>query len=149
MTEFKTRSGRCACGAVTFEASVPDEYHACHCAMCRRWAGGVFMSVPGRKVEFAAPENLNRWQSSDHAERASCRYCGSAIFWRALGDETHMLNVGAFDDQSGLTFAGEVFVDEQPDHYRFEGESGRERLTGQECIEKYMPPTTSDEGSEP
>lgn len=145
MADYTSRRGRCACGAVTFEGKMPREYHACHCETCRRWAGGVFMAIEAREVRFVQPENLNRWRSSEWAERASCRYCGSALFWRALGNEIYMLNVGALGDQSGLQFAGEVYVDEQPDHYRFEG--ARDRLTGEEC--RALHRAEAKEGSKP
>ena len=132
---MSTRTGHCACGAVAFEAEVPDAYGVCHCDTCRRWAGGVYMAVRGREVSFSAPENILRWRSSELAERGSCRLCGSALFWRALDREDHMLNVGAFEDQSGFELVREAFVDEQPDHYRFAGE--HEGVTGAEAMLKY------------
>ena len=131
----RTRTGRCACGATTYEAEVPDEFGACHCETCRRWAGGVYMAIRARAVRFAAPENILRWQSSKWAERGSCRVCGSALFWHFLGADEHMLNVGSLDDQSDLRFTQEVFVEEQPAHYRFAGE--RESMTGAELMMKY------------
>lgn len=133
--EAATRTGRCACGGVVYEAEVPATYGACHCETCRRWAGGVYMAIRAREVRFSAPENVLRWRSSEWAERGSCRVCGSALYWRFLGGDDHMLNVGTLDDQSGLTFGQEVFVEEQPDHYRFAGE--RETMTGAELMMKY------------
>ena len=38
--------GHCLCGAVQleFEPKAP-EIHACHCEMCRRWAGSAFVEI--------------------------------------------------------------------------------------------------------
>lgn len=131
-----TRTGRCACGAVAFEAEVESGYSVCHCALCRRWAGGPVMQVPARAVRFSAPGELLRWRSSPHAERASCRHCGSHLHWRLSDGSFEMLSVGALDDQSGLTMAEEVFIDAEPAHYAFADPAARERLTGAELMQK-------------
>lgn len=141
------RTGRCACGAVTFEAEIETGYSVCHCAMCRRWAGGPVMEVPAREVRFAEPGNLVRWKSSEWAERWSCKHCGSSLYWRLRDGGIEMLSVGALDDQSGLTMAEEVFVDAQPGHYRFAGE-GRRRLTGTELMQMLSGGDAADDGKD-
>ena len=51
MTEPVRQAGQCLCGAVRFDAVIARaEMGACHCAMCRRWTGGVFLSVECREV---------------------------------------------------------------------------------------------------
>ena len=46
MANETKRTGRCLCGAVHFEVSVPEaKYSMCHCGMCRRWSAGPFMTV--------------------------------------------------------------------------------------------------------
>ena len=41
-----THTGSCLCGAVTFTATeLPDETGACHCQMCRKHSGGVFLGM--------------------------------------------------------------------------------------------------------
>lgn len=134
---LSTRTGRCACGGVAYEAEVPRDYGVCHCQTCRRWAGGLYMAIKARSVRFSAPENILRWRSSEWGERGSCRLCGGALFWRFVGDEAHYLNVGTLNDQSGLRMSDEVFVDEQPGHYRFSGAEDRDRMTGAELMLKY------------
>ena len=49
MTE--TMTGRCACGAVRFEAEIDsDEAYLCHCRMCQRATGSV--SIAFKKRQF-------------------------------------------------------------------------------------------------
>jgi hypothetical protein len=39
------KSGRCLCGAVSFSAEeVKSEISACHCRMCQRISGGIFIT---------------------------------------------------------------------------------------------------------
>ena len=47
------KTGRCLCGAVTFTAKgVERHVHACHCGMCRRWAGGPGFVLSAESVAF-------------------------------------------------------------------------------------------------
>ena len=39
------RAGGCLCGAVRYEATEPpQEVGYCHCRMCQKWTGNVFMA---------------------------------------------------------------------------------------------------------
>ena len=99
------RTGRCLCGAVSFEArGEPSPVHACHCDDCRRFVGGAFIAVSVTDVDIRGPV---RWfASSDWAERGSCETCGSALFWRLReGSEEAggpAIALGAFDDPRGF-----------------------------------------------
>jgi hypothetical protein len=68
-----TMHGACLCGAVSFEAE-PErpEVHVCHCEMCRRWTGSALMcvSVKPAAIRFGGAEHIERFPSSDWAERA-------------------------------------------------------------------------------
>jgi hypothetical protein len=133
------KTGRCLCGAVTVTATAVDPHvHACHCAMCRRWNGGPAMaSNCGTTVEIAGAENVTAYRSSAWAERAFCKTCGTNLFYRVVESDELIVNVGIFDDQSGLELAGEIFVDEQPGWYGFAGE--RNRMTGAEVFAMFAP----------
>ena len=119
MTEpMQTMAGRCACGAVTFTALVPKTYGVCHCDMCRRWTGGVWMGV----VADSTPQingPIEVWTSSRMARRAFCQKCGSSVWHQANMAKTPTLGQGLFDDQSGWTRSREIFIDAKPDHYAF------------------------------
>ena len=43
--------GKCLCEKIQVEiVDVPETFDVCHCLSCRRWTGGVFMSVLGGKI---------------------------------------------------------------------------------------------------
>jgi len=113
-----TQTGRCACGAVTFSVKAPKTYGACHCEMCRRWTGGVWMGVVALAEPVVTGE-VTRWTSSKIAERGFCARCGSSVWHRPKIGSMPTLGQGLFDDQTGWTRTREIFVDDQPDHYAF------------------------------
>ncbi len=129
--------GRSLCGAVRFTARPRAvEMDVCHCGMCRRWTGGVFMGVEcGTSVEVEDPQTLGVYVSSEHAERVFCRTCGSSLFWRMRDGSVTAVSAQAFDDPATFPFEKEIFVEEQPDNYRFAGE--RVRMTGVEAIAAF------------
>lgn len=52
-------NGKCLCGAVTFSAEAVDPHlHACHCSMCRGWAGGPMLAATASGVTFGGEEFL-------------------------------------------------------------------------------------------
>ncbi|MBR0553075.1 GFA family protein [Stakelama marina] len=132
-------NGRCLCGAVTVTASPPGpELDACHCTMCRRWGGIAFLSTRGvAEPAFTGTEHIRRYASSDWAERAFCDRCGTHLFFHYKPHDTYSFPVGLFDDAPDAAMAEEIFIDEKPDYYAFEGD--RERLTGAQVIAKYAP----------
>jgi len=124
------RTGACACGAVRWKALIAATAGACHCGMCRRWSGGVFLSVNSAALSWTAGhDRIAVWTSSPWAERGHCRDCGSALFYRVTAEgpmrgETH-LAAGTLDDAEGLTLGIEVHADAQPAYYRFAQETTR------------------------
>ena len=131
------RTGQCLCGAVSFKVALKDRHvHACHCSMCRRQTTSPFMALEASgTLEIEGRENLTIYQAREWAERFFCKGCGSVLFWRLIDGSAVMASVGALDDQSGLDFSSEVFIEEKPDFYAFAGE--RKRLTGQERLAEF------------
>lgn len=116
-------TGKCACGAVQVKAKVPKTYGVCHCQMCRRWCGGMWMAVyPVEPPVITGPVKI--WKSSKYADRAICENCGSAIWHRPLKIKRPVLGQGLFDDQEGWQMNRQIFTDDKPDHYGF-GDTGR------------------------
>jgi len=75
-------TGSCLCGKVAYSAKVKTGAGACHCHMCRRWSGGLYMSVHALgKVEFQGAENIQNYESSEWAERGFCTQCGSSLYY--------------------------------------------------------------------
>ncbi len=134
----RTLTGGCLCGAVRFEAVALGArvFDVCHCAMCRRWAGGPWFGVETASVRFADETVLLKYRSSDWAERWSCARCGGALAYVLVDDGQIAVSLGALDDATGFTFEKEIFVDEQPPVYQFAGDAPR--LTGPEVIAAYL-----------
>ncbi|CAH1673638.1 MULTISPECIES: GFA family protein [unclassified Chelatococcus] len=130
--------GGCLCGAVRFSA-VPakQEMDVCHCGMCQRWSGGVFMAVPCAEITFADESALGVYPSSEWGERLFCKTCGSSLVWRMRGEPGGhaAVSLQSFDDKSPFVFAEEIFIDEKPDLYSFEGD--RSRKTGAEIMAEF------------
>ncbi len=125
-------SGKCLCGAVSFEGEGDGEFHACHCSQCRTWNGGPALGVPIREVAITGEHSLSAYTSSDWAERVFCRICGSHVFWRMRDGSMTIAFAAALDQADALRLTGEIYVDEQPKSYVFAGDHAR--LTGAEFI---------------
>lgn len=80
--------GRCLCGAVAFECTLPTKWVAhCHCSLCRRAHGAAFVTWAGfeqSRFRHTAGEQQLRWyRSTPEAERGFCTHCGSTLFFRS------------------------------------------------------------------
>lgn len=135
-----SHSGACLCGAVSFEiTSKLKEVGACHCAMCRKWSGGVYMAVtvPKGAMEISGAENIALYTSSPWAERAFCKACGSNLFYRVTAEGPYQgeyhVGFGSLADASGVPFTGELFIDLKPEAYSFAGD-GRHQMTEAEVM---------------
>lgn len=134
------RTGKCLCGAVTFTAKeLSDEASACHCGMCRRWAGGPWIGVFTKAIDFADEDAVTVAQTSAWAERGFCAKCGSSLFYRLTAEGEHQgvtsVSLGALDDTSGVSLTKEWFIDRKPDVYALEGE--RTRVTEAEVMAMF------------
>lgn len=136
------RSGGCLCGAVRFSArNVPTSFGACHCEMCRRWTGSALLgvTVPLESVVWEGTEHIATRQTSDWAERAWCRECGSNLWFKVTMQGPYSggveLPIGLFDDASGMTMTNEIWIDHKPDSFAYEA-NDRQILTRQQCLDK-------------
>ena len=140
-------TGSCLCGKVTYIANLKKGVGVCHCSMCRKWSGGVYMSVhTDGDVEFNGAENIQSYESSEWAARGFCRHCGSSLYYHLkprpeVPDGEYMIAAGSITDQSELKFDHEVYVDATPGWYRFEDEASRHRLTEAEILAVFAPDT--------
>ena len=111
------RTGQCLCGAVSFRATdMKDEFSICHCKQCQRWVGGAYrgVNVATENLEISGRDNIHVFASSEFAERANCKTCGSAIWWRLTAGPyvgKTSIPVGLLDDSDGLVMSTELFVD--------------------------------------
>lgn len=130
METFKT--GGCLCGGVTFTVKGNVTHTgACHCGMCRKVSGGVFLGVQVSPDEltFTNEESRATYTSSPWAERGFCSRCGSSLYYRvtAPGDHqgTYHVGLGAFDDPEGVTLSQEIYIDKKPSGYAFAGDTAK------------------------
>ncbi|WP_298429457.1 GFA family protein [uncultured Jannaschia sp.] len=133
-----TLSGRCLCGACAFTARPdgPAGTGACHCGMCRKWSGGIFMSVDcGDSVAFEDGAPLGRFRGSDWGERVFCTACGASLLWQ-LQDGTHQhVSIQCFEDPGQFEIGVEVFIDKKPGNYALAGD--RKTMTEAEVFALY------------
>jgi hypothetical protein len=132
-------SGRCLCGAVSFEIRGPlRDVMVCHCEECRRWSGylGAFTSARLDDLALTADGAL-RWidspESDAEARRGFCGECGSSLFWQPPGSDEVRIAVGALDRPTGLRVAGHGYAHQAGDWDRLVQDGlprGREALRG-------------------
>ena len=116
----KTLTGRCDCGAVTFEVTgARDTVSVCHCGQCRRTSGHVWAATnaPFDQLKFTNDAGLKWYTSSDWAKRGFCAECGSSLFYR-LNDEAGIgIAAGALDGPTGMTVERHIFCANKGDYY--------------------------------
>jgi len=80
-------SGRCLCGAISFEVTGPlRDVLNCHCHRCRRFTGHHMAATNARVADVVVtdPEAHLRWYGPvPEAGYGFCERCGSSLFWRS------------------------------------------------------------------
>ena len=127
--------GHCLCGAVSFVAAAASEIGACHCGYCRRWGGGPLLAVHcGPEVEFQGADQIAVYPSSEWAERAFCKRCGTHLYYKLLATGEFFVPAGAFDSED-LVLVSQIYIDKKPAYYAFANQTAM--LTEQQVIEQY------------
>ncbi len=134
--------GHCLCGAVTIRIAGAHDPRpgACHCRMCQRWSGGVFLcfEVDADGVTVAGP--VTRHASSAFAERAFCTICGSHLWMRDTGrdDEPYEMMPGLFDAARDWPLRSEIYVDRAMASVRLMGDHRRATQAEYEAKNKFV-----------
>jgi hypothetical protein len=136
------RKGQCLCGAISFEITKDvTETGACHCGMCRRWSGGIFLGVEVPAADMRVTGEVSRYASSAWAERCFCGTCGTSLWYRVTAPGPHQGNFhvgfGTLDDPEGVVLSGEIFIDKKPAGYALEGE--HHKMTEAEVMAMFSP----------
>lgn len=127
--------GRCLCGEVKFVSTDAKEIGACHCGACRRWGGGPLLAVHcGPGVTFEGTENITVYPSSEWAERAFCKQCGTHLYYKLLANGAYFIPAGTFDTHQ-LEITSQIYIDKKPPYYDFANQTPM--LTEQEFIDKF------------
>lgn len=105
--------GHCLCGAVTLRVKRHGGFTGvCHCRMCQRWTGGLYISVPVEAADVTISGPVARYRSSEFAERAFCSVCGSHLWYREQSDDAYYgLMPGLFDAAREIPLKSEIYVD--------------------------------------
>jgi hypothetical protein len=126
-------TGRCLCGAVTYEVRGPlRDVIVCHCVECRRWGGhaGAFCAALEEHLVVGATDAL-RWIASPESERESlrgyCGECGSSLFWNSPHTERISIAAGTLDQPTGLRIAGHIYTHQAGDWEMFDDGLARDR----------------------
>ena len=124
-------TGHCLCGAVTI--TVAGEHDpsvgACHCLMCQRWSGGLFLCFTADAAAVTVTGEVSRYRSSAFAERAFCPRCGSHLLFSDVDDDgkprSYELMPGLFDAARSWPLRSEIYVDRAMASVRLEGDHRR------------------------
>lgn len=120
-------TGHCLCGAVTVRVAGPHDPRpgACHCRMCQRWSGGLFLCFNADAAGVTVDGPVTRYASSGFAERAFCPVCGSHLWMRDNTGATYDLMPGLFDEARDQPLRSEVYADRAMASVRLQGDHRR------------------------
>jgi len=110
-------TGHCLCGAVTITVAGKHDPRvgACHCRMCQRWSGGLFLCFTADASAVTIEGETKRYRSSPFAERAFCPRCGSHLWFNDVEEtgepHSYELMPGLFDAARGWPLRSEIYVD--------------------------------------
>jgi hypothetical protein len=90
----------------------------------------------GPEVQFEGTENIAVYASSQWAERAFCKSCGTHLYYKLLATGEYFVPAGAFES-SDFELASQIYIDKKPNYYSFANQTPT--LTEQQVIEQYAP----------
>ena len=112
------QTGSCLCGDCSFTARPKHDAGVCHCAMCRKWSGGMFISVEGETpLEFVTGAPVSVYPSSAWGERLFCGRCGGHLAWRAKDGHATYVSIQCFADPAQFELTQQIFIDCKPGNY--------------------------------
>jgi len=134
-------TGQCLCGAVKYEAGIPERspYEGlCHCRDCQRYTGTAFASslmVPraGMILTGALKFYGKETDRGTVMERGFCPNCGSNVLCRSdAWPDQYVLSAGTLDDPSVFKPRMNIFTRSAHAHVwhadelrKFEGAPGK------------------------
>jgi len=137
-------TGHCLCGAVTItvEGDHDPRVGACHCRMCQRWSGGLFLCFTATATAVTVRGEVTRYRSSAFAERAFCPRCGSHLWFNDVdtGGEPprYELMPGLFDAARNWPLRSEIYVDRAMASVHLLGEHRRKSRAEYEAENRFI-----------
>jgi len=131
--------GHCLCGAISFTTPDATDIGVCHCGFCRRWGGGPLLAVHcGQEFEVQGEENVGIYQSSEWAERAFCKQCGTHLYYKLHSTGEHFVPAGVFETND-FRLTSQIYIDNKPEYYSFANDTPT--LTEKQVLEAFgFPP---------
>ena len=119
-------NGHCLCGAVEITLRNPKpQVEVCQCAMCRRWGGAFYSALSGESFAITGDDSIGTYRSSDWAERAFCKHCGSSLWYKFLPTGNRSFLAGLFSAADNYPVEREIFADEAAAWTELPGEHAR------------------------
>jgi hypothetical protein len=97
----------------------------------------------GPKVQFRGTEHIAVYASSDWAERAFCKACGTHLYYKLLATGEYFVPAGAFETMD-FELASQIYVDKKPPYYTFANNTPM--LTEQQVIAQFAAPGDATDG---
>lgn len=92
----------------------------------------MYAGIEADDFSLSGEEHISTYQSSDWAERAFCKKCGSNLWYKFLPTGNRTFLAGLFKLPSGLPIKHQIFIEEKPDWFDIAQESPKK--TGAEII---------------
>ena len=110
---YHWRAGGCHCGAVRFEAALPDvvEAQACNCSMCEK-LGFIHIILPESRFRLTAGEGaITTYEfNTGVAKHTFCSVCGVKSFYRPRSNpDGWSVNARCLDEADALDIRIEPF----------------------------------------
>jgi hypothetical protein len=127
-------TGRCLCGAVTYQVADAFEYAMnCHCSQCRRATGSAFKPFAGiGRGQLAITDGMEAtfiYGDASAAHDVHCGCCGSLLFSVVRDGAYAHVTMGTLVDAPDIKPSMHIFVeskapwheitDDLPQHARF------------------------------
>lgn len=129
---------QCLCGQVKVSLpELPKQVSVCHCNTCRKWGGSPLLALhTDCVITFEGRTNIQKYASSEWAERGFCKHCGTHLYYHLLLNDQYILPAGLFDAQIAFSSLDQqIFIDEKPSYYAFSAET--ECLTGAQVFAQF------------
>jgi hypothetical protein len=145
MSGNKGITGRCLCGAVSITVAGDHDPRvgACHCRMCQRWTGGLFLCFTAEASAVTVTGEVARYRSSSFAERAFCPRCGSHLWFNDVEEggepRRYELMPGLFDAARGWPLRSEIYVDRAMASIQLAGDHRRKTRAEYEAENPFIP----------
>lgn len=136
--------GHCLCGAVTVTLAGAHDPRigACHCRMCQRWTGGLFVCFEADAQAVTVSGEVARYRSSPFAARVFCPRCGTHLWFEDLEDgaaPTHYeLMPGLFDAARDWPLRSEIYVDRAMRALQLAGDHARSTRAEYEARNPFL-----------